>query len=157
MNYYSNEIVNHIIDTSDISDLADSIRQFRDDIYMLFIYFAFQKINVDYIHAILNDEKNQVVFRSIDNSGIFDIRNCPSAMVYRKRIDRERKECIYYILMICTKSNFKRLGYASSLLDDFIERIRSQKKEGFSTKIILNSVENTVSYYERYGFVDTRT
>lgn len=154
MNYYSEDIVNHIIDSSNISELADNIHKFRDDIHMLFIYFAFPKINVDYINAILDDEKNQIVFRCIDNSQ-FDIRNCPSAMVYRKKVDIQKKECIYYILMICTKSNFKRFGYASALLDDFIKKIKITKKDGFTTKIILNSVENAVSYYEKYGFVDT--
>lgn len=154
MNYYSDEIMNDIIDSSDIIELAENIHKFRDEVHMLFIYFAFPKINVDYINTILDDEKNQIVFRCIDNSH-FDIRNCPSAMVYRKKIDIKKKECIYYILMICTKSNFKRFGYASSLLDDFIKKIQMNKKEGFTTKIILNSLENAVSYYEKYGFVDT--
>lgn len=154
MNYYSEEIINHIIDSTHITELAENINNFRDEIHMLFVYFTFPKINLDYINTILGDDKNKIVFRCIDNSH-FDIRNCPSAMVYRKKIDINKKECIYYILMICTKTNFKRFGYASSLLDDFIKKIQMKKKDGFTTKIILNSLENAVSYYEKYGFVDT--
>jgi len=154
MNYYSDEIINDMIDSTDISELADNIHTFREEIHMLFIYFTFPKINLDYINCILEDEKNKIVFRSIDNNH-FDIRNCPSAMIYTKKIDIHKKECVYYILMICTKSNFKRFGYASSMLDDFIKKIQINKKDGFTTKIILNSLENAVSYYEKYGFIDT--
>jgi hypothetical protein len=154
MNYYSEDIINNIIDTNDLPDIIDNISDFRDDIHMLFVYFAFEKINLDYIESILSDTKNKTVLRCIDNNN-FDVRNCPSAMVYRKIENTKKKECIYYILMICTKHNFKKFGYASSMLDDFIKYIACNKKDGFTTKIILNSLESAVSYYEKYGFVDT--
>ncbi len=63
MNYYSEDIINNIIDTSDVSDIIDKISDFRDDIHMLFVYFAFEKINLDYIEHILRDKKNKTVFR----------------------------------------------------------------------------------------------
>lgn len=161
MNYYSTEIVNDIIDNSELGEIVDKIRQFNDDMHMLFIYFAFDKINLDYIYHLLEDDKNEVVFRSIDNYE-FNIRNCPSAMIYRKY--RKKDTTIYYILMICTKYSFKRLGYASSMLDDFIGRIKrihnsttsvnrtTDINHNHTTKIVLSSLDTAVSYYEKYGF-----
>lgn len=149
MNYYSNEIINNIIDTSDLNDIIDTVAEFENDVHMLFVYFAFEKINLDYIHNLLEDKANQIAFRCIDNSA-FNIRNCPSAMVYRRY--KKGTTYIYYILMICTKQSFKKLGYASAMLDDFIGRIREQNKEGVGHKIVLSSVDTAVSYYEKYGF-----
>jgi hypothetical protein len=154
MNYYSDDIINSIIDSSSLDVLADNISEFREDIHMIFVYFAFDKINLDYIRHVLSDTKNKTVFRCIDNYE-FDIRNCPSAMLYRKKVDLKKTECIYYILIICTKQNFKRFGYASALLDDFIKDIQLNKKDGFTTKIVLNSLDSAVSYYQQYGFVHT--
>jgi len=153
MNYYSNEIINGIIDTSDLNDIIDNVNEFKSDVHMLFVYFAFHDINLDYIHNLLEDDKNMVAFRCIDNSA-FNVRNCPSAMIYRKYVCREYHECTYYILMICTKQSFKKLGYASAMLDDFIAKIRQYKNEnpGYTYKIVLSSLDGAVSYYEKYGF-----
>lgn len=149
MNYYSREIVNHIIDTSDLSDIVDAVQEFENDVHMLFVYFAFDWINLDYIHNLLEDTANQIVFRCIDTCD-FNIRNCPSAMIYRKY--KKGRVCIYYILMICTKQSFKKFGYASAMLDDFIKKIRQEKTEGIVNKIVLSSLDTAVSYYQKYGF-----
>lgn len=152
MNYYSDEIINHIIDTSDLNEIIDKINAFQEDVYMVFIYFAFDKVNLDYIYSVLEDKRNKIVFRCIDNC-VFNIRNCPSAMIYRKH--KKRDICIYYLLMICTKQNFKKFGYASAMLDDFIGRIRSTKTDGRCHKMVLSSLDTAVSYYEKYGFRKT--
>lgn len=154
MNYYSEDIINELVDNSNIEDIIEKIEDFKDDVKMLFYYFSFYEISFDYIDALLKDEKNKYVFRCIDNSA-FDIRNCPSGMVYRKYINNTKKEIIYYILMICTKQRFKKLGYASSLLDDFIKRVKKETKNisnDYRVKIALSSLDNVVSYYEHYGF-----
>lgn len=56
--------------------------------------------------------------------------------------------------MICTKQSFKKLGYASALLDDFIAKTRQYNTEnpGYTHKIVLSSLDSAVSYYEKYGF-----
>lgn len=154
MNYYSTDIINEIIDQDDLDCIVDNIRSFREDIHMLFVYFAYDKINLDYIYALLADDQNEVVFRCIDNTE-FNIRNCPSAMVYRRY--KRGGITTYYILMICTKHGFKKLGYASAMLDDFIGRIQKREathpQSGSSTqKIVLSSLPSAVSYYEKYGF-----
>jgi hypothetical protein len=46
------------------------------------------------------------------------------------------------------------MGYATMLLDGFIESIKnSNKSEHERTKIILSSVDEAVSYYQCRGFV----
>ena len=155
MNYYSNEIINNIIDTSELIDIVDKVNDFKNEVHMLFIYFAFYHINLDYIHNLLEDDANHIAFRCMDTS-TFNIRNCPSAMIYRRY--RKNGVCIYYILMICTKPNFKKFGYASAMLDDFIGRIREYKnigEEHLTYKIVLSSVNTAVSYYQKYGFTIT--
>jgi hypothetical protein len=49
------------------------------------------------------------------------------------------------------------MGYASSLLDDFIKHIKQKHRQTTQTvQIILSSLESAVTYYEKYGFVWTR-
>jgi len=154
MNFYSEDIINEFIDKSNVENILEKIENFKDDVKMLFYYFSFYEISFDYIDALLKDEKNKYVFRCIDNSD-FDIRNCPSGMIYRKYFNKTKKEVVYYILMICTKQRFKKLGYASALLDDFIQRVKKENAnilKDYKVKIALSSLDNVVSYYERYGF-----
>lgn len=154
MNYYSDDIINTIIDNSDVENIIENIEEFKDDAKMLFYYFSFYDIALDYIDNLLIDEKNKMAFRCIDNTE-FNLRNCPSAMIYRKYVNNKKKEIHYYILMICTKHKFKKLGYASALLDHFIKRIKEdsyKNKSNYKIKIVLSSVDKSVSYYEHYGF-----
>lgn len=154
MNYYSDDIINDLIDNSNVEDIIDKIEEFKDDAHMLLYYFSFYEISFDYIDALLKDDRNKIAFRCIDNSE-FNIRNCPSVMVYRKYVNKQKKEIIYYILMICTKQRFKKLGYASALLDDFIHYVIKETNHisnDYKVKIALSSLDNVVSYYEHYGF-----
>ena len=57
--------------------------------------------------------------------------------------------------MICTKHKFKKHGYASALLDDFIIYLNDKHKRNAYT-IVLSSVESAVTFYESYGFKWTR-
>lgn len=154
MNYYSEDIINHIIDTSDLDKIIYNIQEFNNDIQMLFYYFSFYTISFDYIDSLLMNSNNKIAFRCMDTSE-FNIRNCPSAMIYNKYKCSQKKTVVYYIYIICTKSNFKKLGYASALLDDFIQKIKHEKNikyKDYCVKIILSSLENAISYYKHYGF-----
>jgi hypothetical protein len=139
MIFYSEDIIKGLKTQEQIDD-------FRADVEMIFTYFAYPKISLDYIYALLKCKTNRVAFYCMDDA--FDIRNCPSCMIYSKR------ENNYYILMICTHRRFKNMGYATMLLDGFIESIKnSNKSEHERTKIILSSVDEAVSYYQCRGFV----
>lgn len=139
MIFYSDKIINEIIDNSQLDEIVDKIDAFRRDIEMLFTYFTYPTIGLEYIQNLLQFKSNKVAFYCFDD--VFDIRNCPSCMIYAK--DSQ----FYYIMIICTQKRFRGAGYATMLLDGFIEQI--QRKP---VKIVLSSLDNVVSYYQKYGF-----
>ena len=150
MNYYSDEIINRVVDTSDIEDLLDAIECFYKDAETLFCYFSFMIINISYTISLIRNPKNNMAFLCMDMDN-FNMSNCPSAMIYTK--EKYNGENVYYILMICTKQRFKNMGYASMLLTQFIDKLRSKHSH---FKIILSSLDSAVTYYEKYGFKWTR-
>lgn len=158
MNFYSEDIINEIIDTSEIETILPKIRNLYEDIYSLFCNYSHRVICPLYVHTLLEDETNKIVFRCIDMD--FTIENCPSILIYHKYYNKRTNELAYYILMICTKPKFKKFGYASKMLDDFIQHIKQKHAQSTqkynNIKIILSSVETAVTFYEKYGFRWTR-
>jgi len=163
--------MNDIIDTSPLDTLIEEIEDFKAHTKYLCKKYAMAFICFHYIDAVINDERVNTVFRCLDQDR-FDIMNCPSIMSYRKVAKPSCDE--YYILLICTSRKYKGQGYASQLLNDFIDRIRGSDKaveiptstdQNFVVqsmddkrhkKIILSSVETAVTFYEEYGFKWTR-
>jgi ribosomal protein S18 acetylase RimI-like enzyme len=154
MNFYSETILNEIVDTYPIDTVEESVEQFYLDTRLLLFYFAKTSINFNYIKNLTNNRSIKYAFRSMDPT-MFQITNCPCVMAYS--CVKTPITITYYILLICTKHQYKNMGYASSLLDDFITHIK-QKHSGTTrtTKIVLSSLETAVTYYEKYGFVWTR-
>lgn len=154
MNFYSDEIINNIIDNAPLDTMVREIEQFTENTNFIIQRYALYTISNNYILNVIKKKSNKVAFYCIDNE--FSIFNCPSLLVYNKYYDETRDETIYYILITCTKSNFRKLGYASKMLDGFISHIKSKNTMGRSTKIVLSSLENAVLFYESYGFRWTR-
>jgi hypothetical protein len=151
MIFFGKDIINKIIDTAEIEELYEKVEQFREDVDMIFTYFAYHKIDIKYIQNLLEYKTNQTAFYCMDTD--FNMRSCPSCMIYSKQNKKYSDTIFYYIMMICTQRRFKKLGYASMLLDGFIERVRDETKTSTkSVKIVLSSVDEVVSYYQRYGF-----
>jgi ribosomal protein S18 acetylase RimI-like enzyme len=77
-------------------------------------------------------------------------------LVYRKckckSKNGTKNEIRYYILIACTKRKFRGQGYASKLIDGMVERIKKENSDKSVCKIILSSVEESVLFYENYGF-----
>jgi hypothetical protein len=146
MIFFGKDIVNNLVDTTPIENLADEIDNYEKDVEMIFTYFAFGSISIDYIQSLLQYKSNQVAFYCMDQE--FNIRNCPSCMIYSRCFDNN--VITYYIMIICTQRRFKNMGYATMLLDGFVQRVREETK--MSTKIVLSSLDNVVSYYQKYGF-----
>jgi ribosomal protein S18 acetylase RimI-like enzyme len=122
---------------------------FHQDLEMIFTYFAYPKINLDYIQTLLQHESCNVALYCFDDQ--FDIRNCPSCMIYHK------EDNIYYITMICTHRKFRGLGYATMLLEGFIKKIRiagnvSSFDKSYVLRIVLSALDDVVSYYQKIGF-----
>jgi ribosomal protein S18 acetylase RimI-like enzyme len=149
MIFYSDQITSDIIDNNDLDVIADKVDGFKDDINMLFTYFTYSVIGLDYTQNLLKYNSNRVAFYCMDD--VFDIRNCPSAMIYSKQTGGE--EIIYYIMIICTQRRFKNQGYATALLNGFMEKIRQDTADSDKpVKIVLSALDNVVSYYQNYGF-----
>ena len=151
MNFYSDVIMNDIMDNYPLEKVIDSIEQFGEECFNAIAKYSYNSIHSKYIYNVLGNTKNVVAFHCIDNE--FNLNNCPSMLVYRKC--RTENEIRYYILIACTKRKFRNQGYASKLLDGLVERIKSENSEN-TIKIILSSVEESVIFYESYGFKWTR-
>jgi ribosomal protein S18 acetylase RimI-like enzyme len=152
MNFYSDKIINNIIDNSPTEDILDLIEKFVEKSFLTIARYSIHDIQYKYIFNILKDKQNIIAFYCIDNE--FNMENSPSILVYNKSKNLYKSEIIYYILLICTKRKFRNQGYASKLLDDFIERIKKENRNklNFNIKVILSSVEESVTFYESYGF-----
>ena len=154
MNFYSDVIMNDIMDNYPLEKVIDSIEQFGEECFNAIAKYSYNSIHSKYIYNVLGNTKNVVAFHCIDNE--FNLNNCPSMLVYRKC--KCNDEIRYYILIACTKRKFRNQGYASKLLDGVIERIKNENSDNTENtiKIVLSSVEESVIFYETYGFKWTR-
>jgi ribosomal protein S18 acetylase RimI-like enzyme len=155
MNFYSDEIIRDIVDNAPLETMIDQLRAFVAQYEYLVVKYSYGIILDRYLTNLLNDSQKIVVaFHCLDN--VFDISNCPSLLIYRKcRISDETYH--YYVLLTCTKRQFRGNGYAKALLNGLVARI--QKDMGTNSgpaKILLSSVEDAVLFYEAYGFRWTR-
>ena len=154
MNFYSDIIINDAIDNFPLENVIDYIEKFGEKCFNLINRYARDHIQDIYTFNVLSNTKNVVAFHCIDNE--FTIENCPSILVYRKC--KFENSIRYYILLACTKRKFRNQGYASKLLDGVIKRIKEENQDNINSdiKIILSSVEESVLFYESYGFKWTR-
>ncbi len=152
MIFYSDKIKADIVDNNELDVIADKLDQFEEEIAMLFTYFTFSVIGLDYTNNLLKYKSNRVAFYCMDDDK-FNIRNCPSAMIYSKQTRNTGGAIIYYIMIICTQRRFKNLGYATALLNGFVEKIREETVDAVvPVKVVLSSIDEAVSYYQKYGF-----
>jgi len=164
MNFYSDDIIDDMLkknkkeEEEDVIDQIDSFKRLTD--YLIHSY-ASRDIHYKYTNHILKDKKVKMAFYCMDME--FSLFNCPVILLYRKYFDRQANEIRYYLLLICTKRKFRNQGYASKLLDQFIERVREENAMNIDAmndkkkiKIILSSTEESVLFYESYGFRWTR-
>ena len=157
MNFYLQDIINDILDNKkEEEDVIMQIDSFNKLVHYLVHSYSSHDIHYKYTNHLLNDEKVKIGFYCMDFE--FSIFNCPALFLYRKFFDRKTNEIKYYLLLICTKRKFRNQGYASKLLDSFIERIKQENvnKNNIKIKIVLSSTEESVLFYESYGFRWTR-
>ena len=167
MNFYSDVIMNDIIDNEPLETVLDSIETFGEECFNTIAKYSQHNIHHKYIFNVLGNTKNIIAFHCIDNdNNEFSLENCPSMLVYRKCNHKDtytgNLEIRYYVLIACTKRKFRNQGYASKLIDGFIQRIKKENEDKQNQderpiiKIILSSVEESVLFYESYGFKWTR-
>jgi ribosomal protein S18 acetylase RimI-like enzyme len=151
MIFYSDIIINNIIDNGELDTIAEEVDQFKKDIEMIFTYFTYPIISLDYIQNLLKFESNKIAFYCLEDK--FVIRSCLSCMIYSKQNKKNSDTILYYIMVISTDKDFRGQGYATKLLNGFVERVKEETKVSTKkVKIVLSSVDEVVSYYQKYGF-----
>lgn len=146
--------MNDIIDNEPLDKITDLIQNFGEQSFNAIARYSYNSIHHKYIYNVLGNTKNIVAFHCLDTD--FSVNNCPSILVYRKC--KCNGEIRYYVLIACTKRKFRAQGYASKLIDGVVERIKEENQGVPDTtiKVILSSVEESVIFYENYGFKWTR-
>jgi hypothetical protein len=156
MIFYSDEIINHMIDTGDVNTMIDEIKQFIETTRFIITRYSIHSISHNYTDTVISSGENVVVYYCFDDE--FSIFNCPSLMIYNRYYDKQTQEIIYFVLLTCTKNGFRNMGFASKLFDGLKERICKEKKKykNIRSKMVLSSLETSVIFYENYGFRWTR-
>lgn len=154
MNFYSDFIRDEIVENSDLEIMMDELDSFQSQYEYLILKYSMYTINHRYTMNILKDSDNIVIaFYCLDQE--FEISNCPSILIYSKYLCED--EIHYYVLFTCTKRSFRGQGYASRLMDGFLDRVSEENRESNKkVKVILSSLETSVLFYEGYGFKWTR-
>ena len=151
MIFFSDDIKNKIIDSSPVEEIIHNLDQFKSDEEMIFTYFNYSIIGIDYIQNLLKYKSNKTAFYCLEDD--FVIRKCPSCMIYSKQNKKNSDTILYYIMVISTQPEFRNKGYGTSLLNGFVERIKKETQESTKkVKIVLSSLDEVVSYYQKYGF-----
>lgn len=119
-------------------------------IYELLCNFS-KKISKYYIYDLLANRSNKIILYSINNLDNFELENCPCGLIYnyKKVTDNEINVCI---MMISTKYNCRKYGYASTFINEFITFIENKLKNFKTINILLDSLESAVTFYEHIGF-----
>ena len=151
MIFFSDDIQNKIVDTAPLDEIMDRLEDFKNDNQMIFTYFNYGSIGIDYIENLLKYESNKAVFYCTEDT--FVIRSCPSCMIYSKQNKKNSDTIMYYIMVISTDKEFRGQGYATKLLNGFVEKVKDETKSSpKKVKIVLSSLDEVVSYYQKYGF-----
>jgi hypothetical protein len=83
MIFFSEDIKNNIVDNTPLDEIMDRLEEFKNDNQMIFTYFNYGSIGIDYIENLLKYESNKTAFYCTEDT--FVIRSCPSCMIYSKQ------------------------------------------------------------------------
>ena len=123
-------------------------------LFEIFCDMSRRSINEYYIYELFATD-NKIVLYSIDNSHI-DVENCPCGLIYK--VEKKEDELNIYIMFIATKYKYRKTGYASLFINEFIDSIKAKYLGKFENiYVILDSIETAVTYYEHFGFKWTTT
>lgn len=150
MNIYSDDILVDIVENASLEDAEHIVDRFYNDARTMFCYFSYRTVNPGYTAHLFSNIENKMAFYVMNPVEIcdFHVTDCPCGLVYREVLEMSGVNT-YYILMICTRPRFKNMGYASMLLNGFIDRVRNDNTQ---SRIVLSSIETAVTFYEHYGF-----
>lgn len=103
-----------------------------------------KKLNEKYIYELFATD-HEIIMYSLDDS--VDAENCPCGLIYK--IEKIKGKTTIYIMFVATQYRFRKFGYASIFMNEFIDYLKS---EYTNATIVLDSVESAVTFYERLGF-----
>jgi GNAT superfamily N-acetyltransferase len=129
---------------------SDIVKKGIDCFKLFSIFCAMAKeINDYYIYELFAAD-NKIVLYTIDNS-LIAIENCPCGLIYK--VEKKEDEINIYIMYIATKYKYRKTGYASIFINEFIDFIKTKYVgKGKNISIILDSIETAVTFYEHFGF-----
>lgn len=122
------------------------------DKLLLFTQNYFTGISENYIKSIMhNNNKLKILFITIGHQ--FKINDIVSIIIYHKiqTVDKIK----YYILSFGIHKRFRKYGYGKNSLDEFIELIKQNDKSNKQKILLLKSIESSLNFYIRYGFIKT--
>jgi GNAT superfamily N-acetyltransferase len=113
--------------------------------------FCSDKINDKYVNGLVKLEGLYHMFLSFEDK--LDIKSSPCMLTYVNYWFEETNEMHFYVLLLCTNEEHRGKGYATTLLKLFKQYIQDMVGYSeFTTKVILSSVEDAVTFYEDNGF-----
>ena len=149
MIFFSEDIKNKIVDTTPLDEIMDKLEEFKNDVEMIFTYFNYGSIGIDYIENLLKYESNKMAFYCTEDN--FVIRSCPSCMIYSRQNKKNSDTIMYYIMVISTDKEFRGQGYATKLLNGFVEKVKEETKTSpKKVKSVLSSIDEVVSNFSKY-------
>jgi GNAT superfamily N-acetyltransferase len=123
-------------------------RKHKTKLFELFCDFK-TSICENYVINLFNNRyKYKIVLYSIDNPFSI-IENCPCGLIYK--VHKSKGKVYICIMFIATKFRFRKYGYATIFIQEFIENIRN-KYNCNDVVIILDSLDPAVTFYEKIGF-----
>ena len=110
--------------------------------------YASGKINEAYLNNIFIDKQNKCVVHNM--SGIASSNELTTLIYYRKT-SQTKSKLRYALIVFLVHPSLRNMGYGVIAMNEFIEYIRHNSKE---VEIILHSVNESIPFYNKLGFVE---
>ena len=106
-------------------------------------------VNVNYIQELLVNEECKIAVYSINGTECY-VNDMVSGIIYKVR-EEDGRVCVA-IMFIATHKRCRGLGYASKAMEEFMQRIRDEYKHANEITVVLDSIQEDVTFYEHIGF-----
>lgn len=106
-------------------------------------------INETFLEKLIYQDDIDIMFYSSNTE--FALKNCQGIIIWTKTLNSSKEEKIY-LLLLCIQKYYRKYGYGTVFLQEFIEFIKIQNTK--SKRIILHSIETSVNFYKSVGFTE---
>ena len=122
------------------------------------------ELSSNYIQKKTRDKRNRMLLYNIlgENEGdnteydhsMYSFANIPGVILYRI-IMKTSKRMRVYIPLISIHEDVRSCGYGTVILSELIEYFTRNKPIGYGLELVLLSLEESVGFYNRFGFKET--